>query len=299
MQYYMPPLDETLAKRFGHDGQGLQFNQRYKERSDIKQSVRVGNDGLLTFVEGYSEAAIIKGKAQGLPGANKYGHEDEPVITQTVDLGGDIEDVEVELFYGSEHPHEYGRQQLGQNAHSVKRKATGITKANGASENGDLVSKSGGKTQRSAPPPQRRFEGSCLFFTSVCMSDSLCDTHGVIMCMMMIVASPGAIGRSPVEGGSGRPPSNPTSYQPPNPPNDFPEYGRQQLLPSPSQYVSRPFQYSSYRGDGRLPEYSHASFLLGNLRDAQTISSPTHSITIDMASLPGSQPNRLWSDRYI
>ena len=164
MQYYMPPLDEALAKRFGHDGQGLQFDPRYKERSDIKQSVRVGNDGLLTFVEGYSEAAIIKGKAQGLPEANKYGHEDEPVITQTVDLGGDIEDVEVELFYGSEHPHEYGRQQLGQNAHSVKRKATGITKANGASENGDLVSKSGGKTQRSAPPPQRRFERSCLLF---------------------------------------------------------------------------------------------------------------------------------------
>jgi hypothetical protein len=99
MQYYMPPLDETLAKRFGHDGQGLQFNQRYKERSDIKQSVRVGNDGLLTFVEGYSEAAIIKGKAQGLPEANKYGHEDEPVITQTIELGDNIKTVEVELFY--------------------------------------------------------------------------------------------------------------------------------------------------------------------------------------------------------
>ena len=282
----MPPLDEALAKKFGHDGMGLQFNPRYKERQDIPQSVRVGKDGLLEFVEGFSEAAIIKGKAEGLPEASGLGHEARPVISQAVEVvGGGTQTTEVEIFYGTEHPHEYGSQQLGQTAHSLMRKgASGITKGNGDVEEGSLVRKMNGKAQRSAPPPQRRFECTFLLASLVCLM--FCVIPILIPVLVVASAQPPHAVPPPGAGGYGRPPSNPTSY------------------PSSAHYSGRPFQYSSYRGESRLPARSRASDLLGNLHEAQTISSPTHSITIDMASLPsnssnGAQSQRLWSDRYI
>jgi len=84
-QYYMPALDEGLAKRFGHDGLGLQFDPHYTHRTDCLQSVQIGPDQLLMFVEGFSEAAVIKGKAQG-KSADGLGHDDAPSMPQTIQV---------------------------------------------------------------------------------------------------------------------------------------------------------------------------------------------------------------------
>jgi hypothetical protein len=55
MLYYMPALDAKLASKFGHDGMGLSFDPKYnpkiREQTALKQSVYVGEDGLIRSVQ--------------------------------------------------------------------------------------------------------------------------------------------------------------------------------------------------------------------------------------------------------
>ena len=56
---YLGPLD---ASRFGHDGQGLQFDPKFNK--DIppfpEQTVKINEEGLIEFMDGFNEANIIQ-----------------------------------------------------------------------------------------------------------------------------------------------------------------------------------------------------------------------------------------------
>ena len=59
--HYVPPLKQNLAKKFGHDGQGVDFDAKYLANpSPLKQSVTVNGDGLVEWMPGYSESAVIR-----------------------------------------------------------------------------------------------------------------------------------------------------------------------------------------------------------------------------------------------
>ena len=46
---YVPPLDQSLARRFGHDGQGERARERERERErERKQEREGGREGVVT-----------------------------------------------------------------------------------------------------------------------------------------------------------------------------------------------------------------------------------------------------------
>ena len=50
--FYMEPLNKHLADRFGHDGQGADFNPRYSSQQTAVQTVMVSQDNLIEFMPG-------------------------------------------------------------------------------------------------------------------------------------------------------------------------------------------------------------------------------------------------------
>ena len=50
--FYMEPLNKHLADRFGHDGQGADFNPRYSSQQTAVQTVMVNQDNLIEFMPG-------------------------------------------------------------------------------------------------------------------------------------------------------------------------------------------------------------------------------------------------------
>ena len=50
--FYMQPLDKHLANRFGHDGQGTDFNPLYSSQTTAVHTVKVNPDNLIEFLPG-------------------------------------------------------------------------------------------------------------------------------------------------------------------------------------------------------------------------------------------------------
>jgi hypothetical protein len=48
----MQPLDADLAKRFGHDGQGFDYSDRFSKQLSAVQTVKVNQDNLIEFMHG-------------------------------------------------------------------------------------------------------------------------------------------------------------------------------------------------------------------------------------------------------
>ena len=49
---YMQPLDAHLANRFGHDGQGFDYNPRFSNQLSAVQTVKLNQDNLIEFMPG-------------------------------------------------------------------------------------------------------------------------------------------------------------------------------------------------------------------------------------------------------
>ncbi len=49
---YMQPLNKSLADRYGHDGQGTDFNPLYSSQTTAVQTVKVNKDNLIEFLPG-------------------------------------------------------------------------------------------------------------------------------------------------------------------------------------------------------------------------------------------------------
>ena len=49
---YMQPLDAHLANRFGHDGQGFDYNPRFSKQLSAVQTVKLNQDNLIEFMPG-------------------------------------------------------------------------------------------------------------------------------------------------------------------------------------------------------------------------------------------------------
>jgi hypothetical protein len=135
MEFYRPPLD---ASRFGHDGQGLEFDGELDSKNQLGSEVGVGqtvklnkDTGLIEFIKIDEEAGCDKmnlqqsaavscmGSQKATGGGNKY---ESPHMKQTqaiktrvhseeVEEEVDIEHVVVaaDMFYGTEHPRSYGK----------------------------------------------------------------------------------------------------------------------------------------------------------------------------------------------
>jgi len=110
--FYTAPLAKNLANKFGHDGQGSDYNPRYSTQETAQQSVKVEDNGLLVFMPGYTEKGIISKQANSAsdPKFGKMKHEHAPILKQKSAVVGMEDELTAELFYGTEHPHNFGRK---------------------------------------------------------------------------------------------------------------------------------------------------------------------------------------------
>jgi len=146
MEFYRPPLD---ASRFGHDGQGFEFDdeldsnnqlgseggvlvQTVKLNKDTVQTVKLNEDtGLIEFITIDEEAGCDRINLQqsaavscmrsqkATVGENKYESphmkQTQAIIKTRVHSEEVVEEVDIEhvvaadMFYGTEHPRSYGK----------------------------------------------------------------------------------------------------------------------------------------------------------------------------------------------
>ena len=113
-EFYREPLTLALANKFGHDGEGLDFNPAISGKvAGAVQTVRTNPEqGQLEFMPGFCEASIVRGNVQDGDSRqfDTLTREDAPRVFQTRNLHGEEpETLDAEIFYGSVNPSEFGK----------------------------------------------------------------------------------------------------------------------------------------------------------------------------------------------